>query len=283
MWKSNSEEFDVIVIVSLFVRLAVYYFIFVAGVGFGLMYTPSLIMIGLYFDKRRALATGIAMCGAGIGTFVIAPLGEILIETYSWRGAVWILAGICLNCVICGIILRPIRIINTYIKETSPPARDSGNKCADHVGDVDQTEIKLGISKDMLQLNSSNDMLSIELTQTEISFGSLTCDALQLHPDITKTLACQWVCDKKQVMFYTDIEEYRNKASDSISNYISSITAIPSKAVPRARIWRPCYNALWKSAKQKFISKFGTTLALFKQPAFCIYELSSFLAILGKY
>ncbi|XP_033739165.1 monocarboxylate transporter 14-like [Pecten maximus] len=46
----------------------------VVGVGFGLMFTPSIVIINYYFSKRRAFATGIAMCGSGIGTFAFPPL-----------------------------------------------------------------------------------------------------------------------------------------------------------------------------------------------------------------
>ena len=250
------------------------------------MYVPSLIIVGLYFDKRRAMASGIALSGAGIGTLVIAPLIEILIETYSWRGATWILAGVCLNCMICGSLFRPITIINTNIREMSPPAKDSDIiKCSDHVGDGDQTEIKLGISKDMIQLNSSNGLLSVELTRTKVAIslgdGSSPSDDSQLHPTLIKTVACQWGVDQKHVV-YKNSEEGRPKAHASISDYISKITAISSLAGPRRRVSCPNFRALCKSAKQKCIAKFGTTLALFKQPVFCIYQLSSFLSSVGK-
>lgn len=36
-----------------------------AGVGFGLMYLPSIVIVNFYFLRRRALATGIAVCGSG--------------------------------------------------------------------------------------------------------------------------------------------------------------------------------------------------------------------------
>ena len=63
------------------------------GVGFGMIYLPAVIAAGFYFDRRRALATGIAVCGSGIGTFVMAPLVSSLTETYGWRGAMMIQAG----------------------------------------------------------------------------------------------------------------------------------------------------------------------------------------------
>ena len=31
-------------------------------------------MVGFYFEKRRAVANGIAGCGSGVGMFIYAPL-----------------------------------------------------------------------------------------------------------------------------------------------------------------------------------------------------------------
>ncbi|KAG7217818.1 hypothetical protein INR49_020880, partial [Caranx melampygus] len=56
---------------------------------------------GLYFQQRKALAYGVAMSGSGIGTFVLAPLVQLLIESYSWRGALLILSAFVANlCVL---------------------------------------------------------------------------------------------------------------------------------------------------------------------------------------
>ena len=57
------------------------------------MYLCAYVMIGHYFEKYRALATGIASCGSGVGTFIFAPLSVALIESYGWKGAMWIIAG----------------------------------------------------------------------------------------------------------------------------------------------------------------------------------------------
>ncbi|ESN92202.1 hypothetical protein HELRODRAFT_194347 [Helobdella robusta] len=78
------------------------------GVGFGLMYLPSIVMVGYYFDKKRALATGIAVCGSGIGTFLFAPIGSFLVETYGWRGCNIIMSAVILNGVAFGACYRPL-------------------------------------------------------------------------------------------------------------------------------------------------------------------------------
>ena len=41
----------------------------VVGVGDGLLFLPSIVIVSQYFDKKRALATGIASMGSSIGQF----------------------------------------------------------------------------------------------------------------------------------------------------------------------------------------------------------------------
>ncbi|XP_015120902.1 monocarboxylate transporter 4 isoform X2 [Diachasma alloeum] len=81
----------------------------VGGIGFGLIYLPAVVCVGYYFETKRSLATGIAVCGSGFGTFVFAPLATTLIEEYGdWRQAHWILAGLILNCAVFGALMRPL-------------------------------------------------------------------------------------------------------------------------------------------------------------------------------
>ena len=65
-------------------------------------------MVGYYFERRRALATGIACCGSGIGAFVFAPLCNFLLEQYDWKGATWILSGLVLNGLLFSVFYRPL-------------------------------------------------------------------------------------------------------------------------------------------------------------------------------
>lgn len=67
-------------------------------------------MVGCYFHRRKALAYGIAMSGSGIGTFVLAPAVQLLIELYSWRGALLVLSAFVANLCVCGALLQPITL-----------------------------------------------------------------------------------------------------------------------------------------------------------------------------
>ncbi|KAJ0005222.1 hypothetical protein NQD34_011436, partial [Periophthalmus magnuspinnatus] len=81
----------------------------VTGLGFALSYTPSVAMVGNYFHERKALAYGIGLSGSGIGTFILAPAVQLLIELYSWRGALLVLGGFVANLCVCGALLRPVK------------------------------------------------------------------------------------------------------------------------------------------------------------------------------
>ncbi|XP_077554117.1 monocarboxylate transporter 14-like isoform X1 [Haemaphysalis longicornis] len=78
------------------------------GAGFGLMYLPAIVSVTMYFEKKRAFATGIAVCGSGFGTFALAPFIEWLVHVYGWQGALLCTAGMVLNCCVFGALLRPL-------------------------------------------------------------------------------------------------------------------------------------------------------------------------------
>lgn len=61
-----------------------------------------------YFEKLRSLATGIAVAGSGLGTFIFAPLIDLFIREYGWRGTLMVLSGIVLNCAVFGGLFRPL-------------------------------------------------------------------------------------------------------------------------------------------------------------------------------
>ena len=84
--------------------------IVLTGFGLGLAYLPAIVAVSFYFEKRRSLATGIAVCGSGVGTFLFAPLTSLLLHEYSWKGTVVIETGILLNCILCGMVFRPLNL-----------------------------------------------------------------------------------------------------------------------------------------------------------------------------
>ncbi|KAK5646514.1 hypothetical protein RI129_004978 [Pyrocoelia pectoralis] len=78
------------------------------GLGFGLIYLPAIVSVTTYFEKKRSLATGIAVCGSGLGTFIFAPVINLLLQEYGWRGAMLIISALVLECIIFGALFRPL-------------------------------------------------------------------------------------------------------------------------------------------------------------------------------
>ncbi|CAB3400908.1 unnamed protein product [Caenorhabditis bovis] len=81
----------------------------VMGVGFGLMYCPAIVIVTMYFEKMRSLATGIAVAGAGVGTVLFAPINAYLIENYGWRSVFLAFLFILVLCALCGATFAPLK------------------------------------------------------------------------------------------------------------------------------------------------------------------------------
>ncbi|KAM7003413.1 monocarboxylate transporter 2 [Tautogolabrus adspersus] len=82
---------------------------FLNGLGYALTWTPTVTMLGLYFEKRRPVANALASAGECLLTFILTPMFQLLIDSYSWRGALLILGGLQFNLCVCGMLLRPIK------------------------------------------------------------------------------------------------------------------------------------------------------------------------------
>ncbi|XP_038671858.1 monocarboxylate transporter 14-like isoform X2 [Scyliorhinus canicula] len=80
----------------------------VAGIGNGLAYLPNIVMVGQYFQRRRALAQGISTTGTGFGACLVTILLKTLSAEYGWRGTMLIHGAVNLNLCVCGALLRPL-------------------------------------------------------------------------------------------------------------------------------------------------------------------------------
>uniref|UniRef100_A0A672HPA9 Si:dkey-246g23.4 n=1 Tax=Salarias fasciatus TaxID=181472 RepID=A0A672HPA9_SALFA len=107
---------------------------FLNGFGYALTWTPTMTLLGLYFEKRRPVANALASSGECILTFILTPLFQLLIDSYSWRGALLILGGLQLNLCVCGMLLRPLEA-----------TRDAS--CVSEVKEGDHAELKAKIRR----------------------------------------------------------------------------------------------------------------------------------------
>ncbi|KAM3964962.1 monocarboxylate transporter 14 isoform 1-T3 [Aphomia sociella] len=89
----------------------------IGGIGMCMIYMPAVLTVGFYFEKWRALATGLALCGSGVGTFVIAPLTATLNQSLGWKMTILIHAAMLLFCIICGAMFRPIKPVRVTLAD----------------------------------------------------------------------------------------------------------------------------------------------------------------------
>ncbi|XP_016982413.1 monocarboxylate transporter 12 [Drosophila rhopaloa] len=144
---------------------------FGTGLGFGLIYLPAIVSVTQYFEARRSLATGIAVCGSGFGTTVFAPLTEYLIGSYGWRGAMLIIGGIVLNCIIFGAMFRPLEL---EAPPKTPPNTPSTPKLGKKSAIIDQNTTPAELEP--LKILPKDQYLQLpQRTDTPISGGGGLC------------------------------------------------------------------------------------------------------------
>ena len=85
---------------STFSRYSSNQFIF-PGLTCGLLYFPSLSIVAQWFESRRALAVGLAICGSGVGTSLMALCFSSAVNTFSWRGVLIIYGAIFFQLSVC--------------------------------------------------------------------------------------------------------------------------------------------------------------------------------------
>lgn len=77
------------------------------GLGGGLIATPMYATAGGWFVRRRAVAMGVVASGNGLGTLLLVPLAESLIDSHGWRTAYLILGVLDLGLfAIAALLLR---------------------------------------------------------------------------------------------------------------------------------------------------------------------------------
>lgn len=190
----------------------------IAGIGFGMIYLPSIVVVGYWFERKRALTTGIALCGSGVGGMIFAPLTTYLLEQYTWQGHNLIIAGIVLNCAVCGMLFFPLdkcsvdpqkpmitriemergAIMKALIEEKSRQRTISTGSLDNCIITRDNKLIKLDpkifiqrnnsfIAKFKKQLGFSSQSLEVERVESIQGIPSIVIDAVQRDLKTGKT------------------------------------------------------------------------------------------------
>ena len=263
----------------------------VLGVGFGLMYLPSIVTVGYYFDKKRAFATGIATCGSGVGAFVFAPLTTVLIRKYSWRGAMTIVAGIVLQGMVLGCMYRPLdeRQMRPYIKKWR---QQHGLELAEYsVNDCDDktelsTEKKTQFTVNNQKCKSDNNLLqterkhSFEISHSTHSLRQRKTDNghQHYHSSSNKKLHDSW---NSLGMFATSLE---NINRDKHSSRTSGLHDVHNKTETMEAETKDTDTNGCMSGLREFGDNLKKTMdvSMLKDPVFVIYCLSCILCMAGE-
>ncbi|XP_034253113.1 uncharacterized protein LOC117652365 isoform X2 [Thrips palmi] len=111
------------------------------GIGFGMIYVPAVITTGFYFERWRALATGIAVCGSGIGTIGMGPACELIIASLGWQGMLQVQAGLVLSCALFGALFRPLE--PSKVEVPYDPVKAAEMQAAEKLADEKDGEQRL--------------------------------------------------------------------------------------------------------------------------------------------
>lgn len=147
----------------------------VAGLGLALCYVTSIVIVAYYFEKKRSLATGLAACGTGIGTFIFPPFTMYLLERYDWQGTLLILSGFFLNMMVFGALMRDLEV----------PTKESNVKPNDHP-DSYTLEDSERLCSSLVQLPTYlRDNLPVEvISELSSKEGGYLNSLLEHHPHL---------------------------------------------------------------------------------------------------
>lgn len=77
------------------------------GFGYSLMFMPCVVIVGEYFDKKRAIAMPIAASGVCVFVLLLPFLLRYFIAYYGWRGCLILQSGIALQALYLAVLFRP--------------------------------------------------------------------------------------------------------------------------------------------------------------------------------
>ncbi|XP_069055969.1 monocarboxylate transporter 7-like isoform X2 [Pleurodeles waltl] len=100
----------------------------ICGLGYSLSFIPTVTILSQYFDKKRSLVTAVASTGECFAVFAFAPAITALKDHLGWRHSLLLLGVLQLNIVVCGSLLRPMKIQKEVQVEETPKKESVGTE-----------------------------------------------------------------------------------------------------------------------------------------------------------
>ena len=222
----------------------------VAGFGASLVSSPSLVVVGEYFEKRRGLAIGIATAGSGAGGFFGPLLMVYLFGRYGFSDTLFVVGAIMFNSCVSGALYRPLEqnvqkhvrphfklgaeVPECLAREPRPndgSREDETTSCGKTISRVSYTEgyvthaktVDNSISGDVIADGNRylriRDIIRYLCKALDISLWKDWCFVLYALSQAFSTMAT------KSVFIFTPAVAIYNGMSDSQSAYILSAIA----------------------------------------------------------
>lgn len=82
----------------------------IGGFGLGLISLPAVVIVGYYFESKRALATGVALCGSGVGSFTVPFLANLILIEYggTWKSVLYMYGLFALCSAFFCLVMKPV-------------------------------------------------------------------------------------------------------------------------------------------------------------------------------
>ncbi|XP_067659764.1 monocarboxylate transporter 5-like isoform X1 [Haliotis asinina] len=129
-----------------------------SGMGSALLYGPGLVIIGLYFEKRRALAQALSSCGVSLGGMIIPQLVRVLLHEYGLRGTLLICGGLLMEILIFVLLYRP-----APCRESNEPHEING------IAALEKFKEQIKGDFEIVSIESINDNVSLPPTPITLS------------------------------------------------------------------------------------------------------------------
>nr|XP_027204048.1 monocarboxylate transporter 14-like [Dermatophagoides pteronyssinus] len=274
-----------------------------AGFGFGLMYLPAIVIVTSYFEKRRAFATGIAVCGSGIGTAIMSPLIEYIINLYGWKGAMLIISALLINCTIFGALFKPVPLTLTPSSSSIPPIDISTTIDTIQTSNSNQHSNRITNDDDdndnQIELNNESMLICLENSKSlqqqqssmEIHTQKSTTGEESLNNDNDDFIVKQRSYSFTPGFLYREDSFYsgslmninNNKSDGKFSNSTSNNNHYRMERINKHKTNSDCY--LFKKfnfpdeIKENFCEMID--LSLMRNEIFLIFSVSNFLTSIG--
>ncbi|KAH7732080.1 Protein M03B6.2 [Aphelenchoides avenae] len=272
----------------------------VAGVGYGLVFLPAIVIVGQYFSERRALATGIATCGSGIGTTLLSYINPYVLSMVnkSWRLFLVFVAGVTILCTIFGYFFKPLKPDDKQVDEATKLAEGYLEKHADEK-DVqpeltNSPHVAQGVAIERIRTNRARSNLNPGtasrpfLSTMELHASRHGEKKLLSQADLASTVTKASIAELNKPLarmdaFYlgstTNLEKHRSRSvrepvtstADVRSTLYLSTAGLPSLDSGDSE----------PSWKRSVLAPLRTMLdtALLKSPSFLILAVSGFLTL----